>query len=92
MSTGSVLLRPELKVKFHNSLKPWTHYIPFDFDLNNSPEKQWEIIQKRFNEVRYNDKLLNRISKNSTKWFNQNGTINSNIELLKKLINIKKIL
>lgn len=92
MSLGSVLFRPELKVQFHNPLIPWTHYIPFDFDLNNSIEDQWEIIDKRFQEVRNNDQLLSKISKNAIEWFYQNGTINANFELLKKLIKIEKLL
>lgn len=92
MSTGSVLLRPELTVKFHNKLIPWVHYIPFKFNPNYSPKKQWEIIKDTFNGVRNDEKLLTEISDNSLKWFKQNGTISSNIELLKKLINIKNIL
>lgn len=88
LSTSSVLLRPKLHVKFHNELIPWVHYLPFDFDENNSVETQWEIIVKIFNE---NQNNLSEISKNGFEWYKKNGTINSNIELLKKIINIKKL-
>lgn len=92
MSTGSVLLRPKLNVKFHNDLIPWVHYIPFEFDLKFSVNKQWEIINNTFNNVKNNSTLLTKISKNSLEWFRKNATIESNIELLKNVINIKKIL
>lgn len=89
ISTGSVLLRPKLNVKFHNELIPWEHYIPFELD--NSPKKQWEIITETFNSVRGDDELLKRISKNSLDWYYKNGTIESSVEILKNLININKL-
>jgi len=91
LSTGSVLFRPELNVKFHNDLTPWVHYIPFEFDLNNSPSKQWDIINSTFNSIRNDDELLQKISKNSIKWYSENGTIEASIEILKNLININKL-
>jgi hypothetical protein len=91
LSTGSVLFRPKLNVKFHNDLIPWEHYIPFEFDLNNSPKMQWDIINSTFNSVRDNDDLLKKISKNSLKWFYENGTIESSVDILKEIINIDKL-
>jgi hypothetical protein len=92
MATGSVLLRPELKIKFHNDLLPWIHYIPLNFDENSDVKTKWGVIQNIFNEFKDKDEILNSISQKSQEWFYQNATINQNIELLKKLIDINKLI
>lgn len=89
LSTGSVLIRPKLLQKFHNELIPDIHYISVDKVSN--PILQFELLNNKFNEVKNNYELLESISKNGVKWFLENGTINSNVEILKSLININKL-
>lgn len=87
MSARSVLLRPLLTQKFHNDLKPNFHYVPFNY--NSNPEIQIENIINKFNEIKNDDSFLSFIADNGWEWFKKNGTINSNVNILKELINFE---
>jgi hypothetical protein len=89
LSVGSVLLRPKLKQKFHNQLIPDYHYIPFDIVSNY--KEQWVIIKNKFDEIKDNMDLLREISSNGLEWYKKNGTIQSNVDIIKKLVNIDKL-
>ena len=89
LSVGSVLFRPKLEQKFHNPLIPNEHYITFDVD--NNPTKQWEIIQNKFDEIRNNFDYIKGIAENGLEWYKNNGTIQSNVDILKEVININKL-
>lgn len=90
LSARSVLLRPKLFGKFHNDFRDGYHYISFEESSN--PKIQSQIIIDKFNEISNDDELLSTVSENGYKWFQENGTINSNVELLKKIIDIKKLI
>jgi hypothetical protein len=70
-------------------LIPNYHYIPFE--LNDDPKIQSEIILNKYDEIKDNLELLKFISENGYQWYLENGTINSNVEILKKIININKL-
>lgn len=89
LSVGSVLLRPLLKQKFFDPLIPNYHYIPFD--ISEDPKIQWEIILEKFNEIKNDNEKLKYIAYNGLNWYKNNGTINSNVDILKKIINIEKL-
>lgn len=89
LSARSVLLRPKLKLSFYNDFIPDYHYISFEEHPN--PVEQSKIIIDKFNEIKDNDELLTFISENGYEWYLNNGTVNSNIEILKKLINLEKL-
>ena len=86
LSSRSVLFRPKLNQKFHNELIPDYHYLTFD--VCEDANEQADIILKKFNEVKDDVKYLKFISENGYKWFKQNGTISSNVKILKKVVNI----
>jgi hypothetical protein len=90
LSAGSVLLRPLLKQKFHNELIPNVHYIPFDESFD--PAEQMEIIKEKYNEIKDNDDLLREVSKNGYQWYRENGTPQSNVDILKNILNIDLIM
>lgn len=82
LSCGSVLIRPRLNQKFYNDLIPDYHYI--SVDLHNDPKKQLDLILKKYEEIKNDDDYLKEISMNGLNWYLNNGTINSNVEILKK--------
>ncbi len=86
LSSRSVLFRPKLKQKFYNELIPDYHYLTFE--LSNDPYEQADLIINKFNEVKDDIKFLKSISDNGYKWFKQNGTIDANVKILKKVVNI----
>jgi hypothetical protein len=89
LSAGSVLFRPYLHQKFHNELLPNVHYIPFD--ISEDPVEQMNIIEKKWNEIKNDDEFLSEVCENGYKWFLNNGTVQSNVDILKKVVKLELI-
>jgi len=90
LSARSALLRPKLNLQFHNKLIPDYHYISFEMD--NDPIVLNKIILDRYNEVKDDTEFLRYISENGYQWYLENGTIESNVRILKEIIKIDKLL
>ena len=88
-SARSALLRPKLELQFHNKLIPDYHYISFEMD--NDPIVLNKNILNRYNEVKDDIEFLKYISENGYQWYLENGTIDSNVRILKEIININKL-
>jgi len=89
LSSRSVLLRPKLELEFHNKLIPNYHYVTYEPDPN--PKFEMDSIKETFNRIKDDTEFLTFISENGYSWFKENGTVKSNIEILKKIINIDKL-
>jgi len=89
LSSGSVLLRPELNQIFHDPLIPDYHYI--SVPKSNDPVTQFKLLLEKYEEVKNNDELLSTISNNGYEWYERNGTVKSNVDILKKIINLGKL-
>lgn len=89
LSVGSVLLRPELTQVFHDPLIPDFHYL--SVQKVNDPKEQIDLLIKKYKENIDNLDFLNYIGSNGYNWFKQNGTIDSNVEILKKIIDLNKL-
>lgn len=87
LSARSVLLRPKLYQKFHNDLIADYNYIAFEESSN--PKEQCQIIIDKFNTIKNNIDLLTYISNNGYEWYMNNGTINSNINILNNILDIQ---
>jgi hypothetical protein len=53
---------------------------------------QYEIIKNKYEEIKNNDELLKTIAKNGLDWYVSNGSIRSNVEILKNVIILEKLL
>jgi hypothetical protein len=89
LSARSALLRPKLDLQFHNKLIPNYHYISFEMD--NDPIILNKIILDRYNEVKNDTEFLKYISENGYRWYLENGTVDSNVRILKEIIDINKL-
>jgi hypothetical protein len=89
LGARSVLLRPALKTKFYNELKDGVHYI--SFKESEDPIEQCCLILDKFKEIKNDNALLKTISENGYEWYLNNGSVNSNVGILKKIINLEKI-
>jgi hypothetical protein len=89
LGLGTPLLRPRLESVFYNKLIPDYHYISFEIGENHESTKQ-NLLEK-FNSVKDNPEFLNFISQNGRKWYEENGTIESNKKILINTINLKKL-
>jgi hypothetical protein len=90
LSARSVLLRPKLNLKFHNELIPNYHYI--SFEMNDDPIILNKNILDKYNEVKDDIEFLKYISENGYKWYLENGTVESNVKILKQIIKIDKLI
>ena len=94
---GTVNIRPILTTQFHNKLIPGIHYIGIKHDdiKNKDINLYHSILKERifntYNDVKNNLPLLTSISDNARKWYLENGTIEKNIKILIKLIDLKKL-
>ena len=91
------VLRPTLTCKFYNKLKPNYHYIAVDLEdikdikgLDYYKAKADKIYQ-RYLEVKDDKMFLDYITTNAREWFENNGTIQSNVDILMKTINLQKL-
>lgn len=98
MGLGNVLIRQELVVNFHDPLIPNYHYIAVPhLDLGEyfPREEYWQIMADRFHETYQraiqDPDLIARVSKNAREWYEKNGTIDKNVEILKTLVNFEKL-
>lgn len=91
LGTGSVLFRPKLtKTKFHNPLVEGEHYIGYEFD--EDPKKEFENLWEKYNQIVNNKEYLNYVALNGLKWYNENGTIEANANIIKNIINLEELL
>lgn len=89
LGARSVLLRQELTSKFYNEIIPNYHYITYEH--NSDAETQSKIILEKFTEISKDKRLLKRVAENGYKWYKKNATVESNVQILKKIINIQKL-
>ena len=100
---GTALFRTELNVKFHNKLIPNYHYISVNLDdinVKNFSEKfdfngYWKELSDRvfdrFNEVKDDYDFINFVAKNGRKWYLENGTVDSNVNIIYNLLDFNKL-
>lgn len=86
---GSVLLRPELTQIFNEPLIPDYHYVAVE--KVNNPKIQLDLILEKYNRIKEDNNLLETIGRNGHEWFERNGSIQANVDLLKRLVNIDKL-
>jgi hypothetical protein len=60
--------------------------------MDNDPIVLNKIILDRYNEVKDDIEFLKYISENGYKWYLENGTVDSNVRILKEIIQINKLL
>jgi len=89
-AAGTALVRPKIEQKFQNELIPDFHY--FCVDRIKDSKKQFELILQKFNSIKFDNERLEQIASNGLKWYEENGTIDANVSVLKKTVNFNKLL
>jgi hypothetical protein len=59
--------------------------------MDNDPIILNKIILDRYNEVKNDTEFLKYISENGYRWYLENGTVDSNVRILKEIIDINKL-
>lgn len=94
----SPVLRPILTCQFHNKLKPDYHYIGVNLD---EIKYKWgleyysakaDLIYKRYLEVKDDEDYLEFVSNNARKWFLENGTVDTNTDILYRNLKLDKLI
>lgn len=101
LGLGTALFRTKLVAKFHNELIPDYHYISVNFDdIKNEKYKPYssefykalsDKIHDRFNEVKDDRDFIKFIGENGRKWYLENGTVISNVNIILKLLNLSRL-
>jgi hypothetical protein len=87
----SALIRPKLSIKFHNELIPDYHYAALKCDDLGNWKEVADAYIERFEDLKKDPDLVQFLSKNGRKWYEENATINAHANILKKLINFEKL-
>jgi len=91
MGLQSALIRPKLSIQYHNPLIPDYHYAALKCnDLGNWKEVADAYIE-RFEDLKKDPNLVQFLSENGRKWYEENATIDAHVSILKKLINFEKL-
>lgn len=95
LGLGNVLLRPKLTSKFYEPLVPDVHYIGVEYDDLPGGQANHRALADRifdkFNEIKDNTDFLDFVGKNARAWFERNGTIDANGEILVKVVDFNKL-
>jgi hypothetical protein len=101
LGLGTALFRTKLVAKFHNELIPNYHYISVDFDDIPADDHKhdynghWKIlsdrVHQRFMEVKDDHEYIKFVSENGRKWYEENGTVDANVNIIYNLLDFKKL-
>ena len=87
----SALIRPKLTAKQHNELIPDYHYAALKCnDLGNWKEVADAYID-RFEDLKKDPNLVQFLSENGRKWYEENVTMDAHVNILKKLLDFNKL-
>ena len=59
--------------------------------MRDNPKIQGEIILDTFNRIKNDNELLHFISENGYKWYNDNGTVDSNVRILTEIFDFESL-
>jgi len=101
LGLGTALFRTKLVAKFHNELIPNYHYISVDFDDIPADDHKhdynghWKIlsdrVHQRFMEVKDDHEYIKFVGENGRKWYEENGTVDANVNIIYNLLDFKKL-
>lgn len=95
---GAAVMRRILTNQFYDKLIPDYHYIGIETDdIIDLPLEQYHKLladkfYEKYQSVKNNVEYLKYIGKNGYEWYINNGTIDANVNILLKLVDIKKLL
>ncbi len=88
-ASGTCVLRPRLINEFHNKLIPDHHYISVNIKYAKlAPLEVTNKIEEKFREVANNHDLIESISKNAAKWYDENVRLNAAMKLTAQLLDL----
>lgn len=91
LGLGSALIRPKLKIQYHNKLIPNYHYAEVECeDLSNYKELADKYIDK-FEELKKDPDQVEFLSKNGRTWYEQNCKLDGYVNTYLDILNINKL-
>jgi len=92
MALGTALIRPKLSIKYHNPLIPDYHYAEVKCDDLSNLSRLADAYVEKFEELKKDKELVKFLSENGRKWYEENATIDAHVNILKKVINLNKLI
>jgi hypothetical protein len=88
MGLGSALLRPRLRIQYHNPLIPDYHYAEVYCDDLSNYKLLANAYIDRFEELKKNTDLIKFLSENGRNWYEENATIESYVNIHMKMVDL----
>jgi hypothetical protein len=88
MGMGSALIRPKLGIQYHNPLIPDYHYAQVYCDNLSDYNKLADAYISRFEDLKKDRDLVQFLSENGRRWYEENATIEAYIKIYTKLMNL----
>jgi hypothetical protein len=88
MGLGSALIRPKLGTRYHNPLIPDYHYAQVYCDDLSDYKQLANAYIDRFQDLKKDRDLVQFLSENGRKWYEENATIDSYVRIHTELINL----
>lgn len=87
----TALIRPELTVQYHNPLIPDYHYASIKKEYLTDYKILADAYIEKFEELKKDPDYVHFLSENGRKWYEENCTIESCLNLQLKIINLYKL-
>jgi len=89
-ASGTCILRPRLLNQFHNKLIPGEHYISINMKYAKlEPIEATNRIEEKFREVADDHDLIESISKNAARWYDENVQLDAAMKLTAQLLDLE---
>jgi hypothetical protein len=88
MGMGSALIRPKLGIQYHNPLIPDYHYAQVYCDDLSDYNKLADAYISRFEDLKKDRDLVQFLSENGRRWYEENATIEAYVKIHTKLMNL----
>lgn len=88
---GSALVRPALKIQYHNKLIPNYHYAEVPCTDFSDYKSLADAYIETFEKVKSDNDYRIFLSQNGKKWWDENATIKSYVKIFTELINLDKL-
>lgn len=88
---GAALVRPALKIQYHNKLIPGHHYAEVSCEDFSDYKTLADAYIDTFEKVKNDSEYRMFLAENGKKWWEDNCTIESYVKILTELINLDKL-
>lgn len=92
LGLGQVLIRPKLRHKLKNELVDMFHYAEVKIDALDNYKQLADAYYDTFNRIKQDDELINFISGNARKYYEENCTVDAHVKIVLDSIDLHTLI